>query len=835
MARTCSDSPAPTKGGDTPYKFFLHTLYWTTTWYSRDAQGNILATYRQQTTEDTVRFQTEAHTLYGSARLGTRDGSTTLVSTEILESGSTPVVPPAYEVNSCDIFLEDNHQVYTLHAGQRAVVEEGTNFSGTLIQNGGTLLVAGTFHANNYYYHGGDILVTGKLYGNTWNSEKPRFYEHCNYGGTWVELPEGNYDQASMMAMGIPDNWLSSVRAGKGYQITLYEHPGYTGKQLVLTEDHPCLSSDNFNDLNSALKIERISGNLSTCTPGAGTTNTVGTLTNYGTFSFATPTFPEGTKIYNYGTLNIANFHLPNTSEIHNFSGVTSTIFDIAPTASVYSKPASRIASVNLLIRGNVEGDAFNYSEITTANTTLQSSGSVDGLIKLCATQTFQGTGTIGSAVVRDCSFDIPVLKQRTASLYQAQQGHKAYELSNHLGNVLTTISDRRIGVAGSNPALIDHYTAVILSSQDYYAFGWEMPGRKYNSTNYRYGFNGKEDDVETGWQDYGERLYDKRTGRFFRVDPAYSDFAWYTPYQYSGNNPIANMDMDGMEDWYYLNGSKSNSVGPLEPFTHKSLIVDVSYNRMVKDNLDATHNRVMSQRKPSSLPTLGLLQPNNASSSPITVESASLFGFSTVSAAFALKSAFFISLGENVIPSTKVNLGGGFKLTSFKAGEGGRINPSSVRFQASTNTAFKIKPTAPNLVKSGKTFGNYSSAIDLGVTLYAFVKAYNKASESDAYTIRNWNNEETGSFFYTGGISAIAYEFPIIGVAFFFKDITLLKDGDRINEKIVQYHKEKYFKYRSTNYQEAQKSEASYYKHGGTECLDCGSKETSLVPTRSK
>jgi hypothetical protein len=86
-----------------------------------------------------------------------------------LESGSTPVVPPAYEVNSCDIFLEDNHQVYTLHAGQRAVVEEGTNFSGTLIQNGGTLLVRGTFHANNYYYHGGDILVTGKLYGNTWN------------------------------------------------------------------------------------------------------------------------------------------------------------------------------------------------------------------------------------------------------------------------------------------------------------------------------------------------------------------------------------------------------------------------------------------------------------------------------------------------------------------------------------------------------------------------------------------------------------------------------------------------------------------------------------------
>jgi hypothetical protein len=420
----------------------------------------------------------------------------------------------------------------------------------TLLQNGGTLLVRGTFHANNYYYHGGDILVTGKLYGNTWNSEKPRFYEHCNYGGTWVELPEGNYDQASMIAMGIPDNWLSSVRAGKGYQITLYEHPGYTGKQLVLTEDHPCLSSDNFNDLNSALKIERISGNLSTCTPGAGTTNTVGTLTNYGTFSFATPTFPEGTKIYNYGTLNIANFHLPNTSEIHNFSGVTSTIFDIAPTASVYSKPASRIASVNLLIRGNVEGDAFNYSEITTANTTLQSSGSVDGLIKLCATQTFQGTGTIGSAVVRDCSFDIPVLKQRTAHLYRSQQGHKAYELSNHLGNVLTTISDRRIGVAGSNPALIDHYMAVILSSQDYYAFGWEMPGRKYNSGLYRYGgAGGQEKDIELGEGLYTAEYWkmDSRLGRRWNVDPLYNHYPWQSTYTVFDNSPITLVDPLGL------------------------------------------------------------------------------------------------------------------------------------------------------------------------------------------------------------------------------------------------------------------------------------------------
>ncbi len=36
-----------------------------------------------------------------------------------------------------------------------------------------------------------------------------------------------------------------------------------------------------------------------------------------------------------------------------------------------------------------------------------------------------------------------------------------------------------------------------------------------------RYGYNGKENDQEEGWQDYGERLYNPKLSRFFSVDPA--------------------------------------------------------------------------------------------------------------------------------------------------------------------------------------------------------------------------------------------------------------------------------------------------------------------------
>ena len=79
------------------------------------------------------------------------------------------------------------------------------------------------------------------------------------------------------------------------------------------------------------------------------------------------------------------------------------------------------------------------------------------------------------------------------------------------------------------------------------------MPGRKYSSAsaNYRYGFNGKELDKEasgTTTYDYGFRIYSPALGRFLSVDPLSKTYPFYTPYQFAGNSPIANIDLDGAE-----------------------------------------------------------------------------------------------------------------------------------------------------------------------------------------------------------------------------------------------------------------------------------------------
>jgi len=137
-------------------------------------------------------------------------------------------------------------------------------------------------------------------------------------------------------------------------------------------------------------------------------------------------------------------------------------------------------------------------------------------------------------------------------------RGEKSYELTNHLGNVLSTVTDKKIAVvSGSNSSLIDHFTADIATAQDYYPFGMLMPGRTYTAstaTNYRFGFNGKENDNEVkgvGDQiDYGMRYYDPRAGRFLSVDPIAGKFPFYSPYEYGGNSPIRFIDLDGAETY---------------------------------------------------------------------------------------------------------------------------------------------------------------------------------------------------------------------------------------------------------------------------------------------
>ncbi|MEM0578661.1 RHS repeat-associated core domain-containing protein [Flavobacterium polysaccharolyticum] len=120
--------------------------------------------------------------------------------------------------------------------------------------------------------------------------------------------------------------------------------------------------------------------------------------------------------------------------------------------------------------------------------------------------------------------------------------GDKQYELSNHLGNVLSVISDRTL--LGANSTL----TPDVLSYSDYYPFGMLVPNRHGQSDSYRYGFNGMEKDDELKGEgnslDFGARMLDPRIGRWWGKDP--DKRGWINPYSSFANNPIRYIDPDG-------------------------------------------------------------------------------------------------------------------------------------------------------------------------------------------------------------------------------------------------------------------------------------------------
>ena len=123
-------------------------------------------------------------------------------------------------------------------------------------------------------------------------------------------------------------------------------------------------------------------------------------------------------------------------------------------------------------------------------------------------------------------------------------RGHTHYEYTNHLGNVLATTSDRKLSIQNGSTS----YTADVLTLTDYYAFGQAIAARGYAGNSYRYGYNGKENDAATGWQDYGFRMYDPRICRFPSVDPLTKQYPELTPYQFASNTPIQAIDLDGLE-----------------------------------------------------------------------------------------------------------------------------------------------------------------------------------------------------------------------------------------------------------------------------------------------
>ncbi len=121
----------------------------------------------------------------------------------------------------------------------------------------------------------------------------------------------------------------------------------------------------------------------------------------------------------------------------------------------------------------------------------------------------------------------------------------------------------------------VGHNRGRIAEENHYYAYGLRIAGisSKKIANPYEGGidnknlYNDKElfDDGDLDWYDYGFRNYDAQIGRFPQLDPLTDNYPYLTPFQYASNDPVGNVDVDGLEGASAVGfGSVANDLGNL-------------------------------------------------------------------------------------------------------------------------------------------------------------------------------------------------------------------------------------------------------------------------------
>ncbi|MDR4952607.1 DUF6443 domain-containing protein [Chryseobacterium sp. ES2] len=130
---------------------------------------------------------------------------------------------------------------------------------------------------------------------------------------------------------------------------------------------------------------------------------------------------------------------------------------------------------------------------------------------------------------------------------YSFAENRYIYNYKDHLGNV-------RVSFAKSNAGVLES-----IDTNNYYPFGLNHIGGSSRSNfggYYNYKFGGKELQ-ETGWSDFGARMYMSDLGRWGVIDPLAEKMTRHSPYNYAFSNPVNFIDPDGRQatDWIRQDG----------------------------------------------------------------------------------------------------------------------------------------------------------------------------------------------------------------------------------------------------------------------------------------
>ena len=204
--------------------------------------------------------------------MANRDSYSGAWETFFIENNSDGTVNIKAEANNkyvCAVLDEENQltprsdspstwekfQIYKIKDGEYGIRSaENGKYVKSDLNNGGKLIagsdsIAGAWEAFV-------IEKVGDSTSNVSSNAKATFCEHSDYGGWSVSLSEGKYDYSAMVAAGIKNDQISSVKVPDGYRVILYNDAGFSGGAKTLLQDASGLG--DFNDKTSSIIIEKV-------------------------------------------------------------------------------------------------------------------------------------------------------------------------------------------------------------------------------------------------------------------------------------------------------------------------------------------------------------------------------------------------------------------------------------------------------------------------------------------------------------------------------------------------------------------------------------------------
>ena len=149
----------------------------------------------------------------------------------------------------------EKFQIYKIKDGEYGIRSaENGKYVKSDLDNGGKLIAGSDAIAGAW-----EAFVIEKVGDSTSNASsnaKATFCEHSDYGGWSVSLGEGKYDYSAMVAAGIKNDQISSVKVPDGYRVILYNDAGFSGGAKTLLQDASGLG--DFNDKTSSIIIEKV-------------------------------------------------------------------------------------------------------------------------------------------------------------------------------------------------------------------------------------------------------------------------------------------------------------------------------------------------------------------------------------------------------------------------------------------------------------------------------------------------------------------------------------------------------------------------------------------------